>query len=35
LETKFVTANTLIGIEKPLAQTSLFNTDRIKELEGS
>ena len=34
LETKFVTANTLIGIEKPLTQTSLFNTDRIKELEG-
>jgi adenine-specific DNA-methyltransferase len=34
LETKFVTANTLIGIEKPLAQTSLFSTDRIKKLEG-
>lgn len=33
LETKFVTANTLIGIEKPSAQTSLFNTDRIKGLE--
>ncbi len=34
LETKFVTANTLIGIERPSTQTSLFNTDRIKELEG-
>lgn len=33
LETKFVTANTLIGIEKPKAQTSLFDTPRIKELE--
>ena len=33
LETKFVTANTLIGIEKPSAQTSLFDTESIKELE--
>lgn len=33
LETKFVAANTLIGIEKPKAQTSLFDTPRIKELE--
>jgi hypothetical protein len=33
LETKFVTANTLIGIEKPSAQTSLYDTDSIKELE--
>lgn len=33
LETKFVTANTLIGIEKPKAQTSLFDTKEIKLLE--
>jgi tRNA1(Val) A37 N6-methylase TrmN6 len=33
LETKFVTANTLIGIEKPKAQTSLFDTREIKQLE--
>lgn len=33
LETKFVTANTLIGIEKPKAQTSLFDTSEIKKLE--
>lgn len=33
LETKFVTANTLVGIEKPKAQTSLFNTKEIKVLE--
>ncbi len=33
LETKFVTANTLIGIEKPPAQASLYDTDSIKELE--
>ena len=33
LETKFVTANTLIGIEKPSTQTSLYDTDSIKELE--
>ncbi len=33
LETKFVTANTLIGIEKPKAQTSLFETREIKQLE--
>lgn len=33
LETKFVTANTLIGIEKPKAQTSLFDTKEIKQLE--
>ena len=32
LETKFVAANTLIGIEKP-AQTSLFDTPEIKKLE--
>lgn len=33
LETKFVAANTLIGIEKPQAQTSLFDTPKVKELE--
>lgn len=33
LETKFVTANTLIGIEKPMAQTSLYDTDTIRDLE--
>lgn len=33
LETKFVAANTLIGIEKPKAQTSLFDTPKVKELE--
>lgn len=33
LETKFVAANTLIGIEKPQAQTSLFDTPEVKELE--
>lgn len=32
LETKFVAANTLIGIEKP-AQTNLFDTPEIKKLE--
>lgn len=33
LETKFVTANTLIGIEKPEAQMSLFDTTEVKKLE--
>lgn len=33
LETKFVAANTLIGIEKPTAQTSLFESPKVKELE--
>lgn len=33
LETKFVTANTLIGIDKPSGQTSLFETKEIKTLE--
>ncbi len=33
LESKFVTANTLIGIEKPSAQASLYDTESIKELE--
>jgi tRNA1(Val) A37 N6-methylase TrmN6 len=33
LETKFVAANTLIGIEKPKAQLSLFDTPEIKKLE--
>lgn len=33
LETKFVTANTLIEIEKPSEQISLFDTHKIKELE--
>jgi len=34
LETKFVAANTLIGIEKPEAQASLFESPNIKLLEG-
>ena len=33
LETKFVTANTLIGINRPTAQLSLSNTDEIKKLQ--
>lgn len=33
LETKFVTANTLIGIEKPNAQLSLLDKPEIKKLE--
>ncbi len=33
LETKFVAANTLIGIEKPKEQLSLFDTPEIKKLE--
>lgn len=33
LETKFVTANTLIGIEKPKAQYSMFETGEVKQLE--
>lgn len=33
LETKFVTANTLIGIEKPSSQKSFYDTPEIKELE--
>jgi hypothetical protein len=33
LETKFVTANTLIGIEKPDAQINLFETEAVKSLE--
>lgn len=33
LETKFVTANTLIGIEKPKAQFNIFDEGKIKELE--
>jgi hypothetical protein len=33
LETKFVAANTLIGIEKPKAQGSLFDNRKVKELE--
>lgn len=33
LETKFVAANTLIGIEKPPAQLSLFDDPEIKTLE--
>lgn len=33
LETKFVTANTLIGIDKPKAQGSLFDNQKVKELE--
>ncbi|MEI7590416.1 MAG: hypothetical protein WCJ49_03790, partial [Deltaproteobacteria bacterium] len=33
LETKFVAANTLIGIEKPKAQGSLFDSTKVKELE--
>ena len=33
LETKFVAANTLIGIDKPKAQGSLFDNQKVKELE--
>lgn len=33
LETKFVAANTLIAIEKPKAQGSLFDNQKVKELE--
>lgn len=33
LETKFVTANTLIGIEKPKDQLNIFDGGKIKELE--
>lgn len=33
LETKFVTANTLIGINRPTGQLSLSNTDEIKKLQ--
>ncbi len=33
LETKFVTANTLIGINKPTGQLSLSNTDELKRLQ--
>ena len=33
LETKFVAANTLIGIEKPKVQGSLFDNTKVKELE--
>ena len=33
LETKFVAANTLIGIDKPEAQMNLFDNQEIKELE--
>jgi len=33
LETKFVAANTLIGIDKPTAQTNLFDTQEVKDLE--
>lgn len=33
LETKFVAANTLIGIEKPSAQLSLYDTKEVKTLE--
>ena len=33
LETKFVTANTLIGIEKPKKQMSLFENQKVEELE--
>jgi adenine-specific DNA-methyltransferase len=34
LETKFVAANTLIGIEKPSTQTNLFDSQELKDLEG-
>jgi type I restriction-modification system DNA methylase subunit len=34
LETKFVAANTLIGLEKPQVQLSLFDSQEIKTLEG-
>ncbi len=33
LETRFIAANTLIGIEKPDAQLTLYDTDKIKKLE--
>lgn len=33
LETRFVAANTLIGIEKPVAQLRLFDTSEVKALE--
>jgi adenine-specific DNA-methyltransferase len=33
LETKFVAANTLIGIEKPTAQTNLFDSQELRDLE--
>lgn len=33
LETKFVAANTLIGIEKPNAQLNIFDTEEVKKLE--
>lgn len=33
LETKFVTANTLIGIEKPEAQLTIIDTERVRQLE--
>ena len=33
LETKFVTANTLIGINRPTGQLSLSNTEEIKKLQ--
>jgi hypothetical protein len=33
LETKFVAANTLIGIEKPSAQTNLFDSQELRDLE--
>lgn len=33
LETRFVAANTLIGIEKPVAQLRLFDTAEVKALE--
>ncbi len=33
LETRFVAANTLIGIEKPAAQLRLFDTSEVKALE--
>ena len=33
LETKFVTANTLIGIDKPAAQGNLFESTEVKDLE--
>lgn len=33
LETRFVTANTLIGIDKPKDQISLFDTQKVKDLE--
>ncbi len=33
LETRFVTANTLVGIEKPSNQHSLYDTENVKNLE--